>query len=400
MFAERQKMLDADRFKDLEKRIRMNGAEPRTFFDKVWADHVIARLGDDAELLQVDRLVLHELSGSQAVRALAEAGRQPVSRGQVFTVIEHLISTEPGRGPTDSRLEERPHHDRDHAKGLARLGLPLHRLRRPAAGHRARDGAGAGHRASRARRWSAATATPAPSAASARSPGASARREAEHVLATQTLAQVKPKTMRVSFDGAPPARGCMPKDMILALIGQDRRAAAASATRSEFAGPVVRGPAGRRAADALQHVDRVRGPSTASCRRTRRRSSTSPAASSRPRARRGTAAVALLAHAADRRRRRVRPRGDGGLRRGSSRRSPGASARSRWLSIDARVPDPAQASRRRGARRWPSARSTTCGSRPARRSRASPSTWPTSARAPTRACRTCAPPRRCCKGAR
>ncbi|MET0918272.1 MAG: 3-isopropylmalate dehydratase, partial [Burkholderiales bacterium] len=74
---------------------------PRTFFDKVWGDHVIAKLGVDADLLQIDRLVLHELSGSQAVRALAEAGREPMSRGQVFTVIEHLLSTKPGRGPND-----------------------------------------------------------------------------------------------------------------------------------------------------------------------------------------------------------------------------------------------------------------------------------------------------------
>jgi len=51
----------------------MNGAAPRTFFDKVWADHVITRLGEDAELLQVDRLVLHELSGSQAVKACRAA---------------------------------------------------------------------------------------------------------------------------------------------------------------------------------------------------------------------------------------------------------------------------------------------------------------------------------------
>ena len=72
---------------------------PRTFFDKVWDEHRITALGPDTDLLQIDRLVLHELSGSQAVRALAEAGRAPMSRGQVFTIIEHLISTRPGRGP-------------------------------------------------------------------------------------------------------------------------------------------------------------------------------------------------------------------------------------------------------------------------------------------------------------
>ena len=78
------------------------GREPRTFFDKVWDDHLITALGPDTDLLQIDRLVLHELSGSQAMRSLREAGHEPMNRGQVFTIIEHLISTRPGRGPTDS----------------------------------------------------------------------------------------------------------------------------------------------------------------------------------------------------------------------------------------------------------------------------------------------------------
>ena len=37
----------------------------RTYFDKVWDDHLITALGQDLALLQIDRLVLHELSGSQ-----------------------------------------------------------------------------------------------------------------------------------------------------------------------------------------------------------------------------------------------------------------------------------------------------------------------------------------------
>ena len=44
--------------------------KPRTFFDKVWDDHLITALGPDTDLLQIDRLVLHELSGSQAMRSL------------------------------------------------------------------------------------------------------------------------------------------------------------------------------------------------------------------------------------------------------------------------------------------------------------------------------------------
>ena len=52
-----------------------------------------------------------------------------------------------------------------------------------------------------ARPWSAATAIPAPMAAWARSPSASARRELVHVLATQTMVQRKPKRMRVQLRG-------------------------------------------------------------------------------------------------------------------------------------------------------------------------------------------------------
>jgi 3-isopropylmalate/(R)-2-methylmalate dehydratase large subunit len=43
--------------------------------------------------------------------------------------------------------------------------------------------------------------------------------EAEHVLATQTLAQAKPKNMRVRFEGVLPP-GVYAKDMVLALIGR------------------------------------------------------------------------------------------------------------------------------------------------------------------------------------
>ena len=80
----------------------MSKVTAQTFFDKVWRDHAISKLDEESDLLQIDRLVLHELSGSQALRALEEAGRSPISRNQVFTVIEHLISTQPGRGPCDS----------------------------------------------------------------------------------------------------------------------------------------------------------------------------------------------------------------------------------------------------------------------------------------------------------
>jgi len=62
--------------------------------------------------------------------------------------------------------------------------------------------------------------------------------EAEHALATQTLRVLKPKSMRVTFDGQLPP-GVTAKDMILALIARDS-ASGARGSVVEFAGEAVR----------------------------------------------------------------------------------------------------------------------------------------------------------------
>src|SRR5688572_23446201 len=76
----------------------------RTFFEKVWSDHLIKDLGDNAALLQVDRLFLHDLGGD-VMRNLEESGRRPPCPGQVFAVVDHVIDSAPGRGPSQSHLE-------------------------------------------------------------------------------------------------------------------------------------------------------------------------------------------------------------------------------------------------------------------------------------------------------
>ena len=63
-------------------------SHPQTFFDKVWDQHVIADLGEGTALLQIDRLFLHELSGSAAINKLEASGRRPNSPGQVFALAE------------------------------------------------------------------------------------------------------------------------------------------------------------------------------------------------------------------------------------------------------------------------------------------------------------------------
>jgi 3-isopropylmalate/(R)-2-methylmalate dehydratase large subunit len=215
----------------------MSDSAPRTFFDKVWDDHVITKLGDDADLLQIDRLVLHELSGSQAVRALAEAGRQPMSRSQVFTVIEHLISTQPGRGPTDSPSKSGPIMIETTRKASRDWGFHFIDFDDPRQGiaHVVAPEQGIAFPGATLVCCDSHTSTVGGVGALAWGIGAS---EAEHVLATQALAQSRPKKMRVNFDGQL-RDGVYAKDMILALIGQIG-AQGGIGYATEFAGSAIR----------------------------------------------------------------------------------------------------------------------------------------------------------------
>jgi 3-isopropylmalate/(R)-2-methylmalate dehydratase large subunit len=210
---------------------------PRTFLEKVWDDHVIARLGEDADLLQIDRLVLHELSGSQAVTALAKAGRTPMAKEQVYTVIEHLISTRPGRGPTDSVSKSGPIMIEATRKASRDWGFHFIDYDDPRQGiaHVVAPELGIAFPGATLVCCDSHTSTVGGVGALAWGIGAS---EAEHVLATQALAQSRPKTMRVDFTGRL-GPGVYAKDMILALIGQIG-AQGGIGYACEFAGSAIR----------------------------------------------------------------------------------------------------------------------------------------------------------------
>lgn len=215
-------------------------AKPRTFFEKVWSDHVISALGDNTYLLQVDRLFLHEMSGSAAIESLEASGRKPASPKQVYTVIDHVITTRPGRGRNEARpgagaaatdmiRATRKHSLRhgftffdvgDPRQGIVHVVSPEQAIALPGLtlvcgdSHTCTVG-GVGALA-----WGIGTT------------------ECEHVLATQTLSQVKPKTMRINFEGKLP-EGVFAKDMILHLIGKIG-ASGGIGYAVEFAGDAVR----------------------------------------------------------------------------------------------------------------------------------------------------------------
>ena len=69
-----------------------------TLLDKLWALHCVADLGDGESLLNIDRVFLHERTGSIALQGLADAGRALRDPGRVFCTMDHIVDTYPGRG--------------------------------------------------------------------------------------------------------------------------------------------------------------------------------------------------------------------------------------------------------------------------------------------------------------
>lgn len=195
----------------------MSADRPRTLFDKIWDDHVIADLGDGAFLIHIDRHFLHEYSGAVSLRKIDRRGRKIRNPNQTFATLDHVLETIPGRGMT-TRMPGGDDFLRDFSERVPQHGLRFFDLKDPRQGivHVvAPENAivlpgttficGDSH-----------TCTVGAVGAFAWGVGSS---DSEHALVTQTMIQTRPKNMRVRFEGALKP-GVYAKDMVLALIGK------------------------------------------------------------------------------------------------------------------------------------------------------------------------------------
>jgi 3-isopropylmalate/(R)-2-methylmalate dehydratase large subunit len=204
-----------------------------TMFDKIWARHVVAIGPGDHTLLYVDRHLLHE--GSAA--AFARLGRrgQRVRRPDLcVATADHYVMTSPGTPAADAEIaamiDSLSSHTREQGitllgRGDVRRGIvhvigPEQGITLPGALLVCGD---------------SHTATHGAVGALAFGIGSS---EVEHVLATQTLWQRKPRTMRITVDGHL-AAGIAAKDVILAVIATIG-AGGGVGHALEYAGPVIR----------------------------------------------------------------------------------------------------------------------------------------------------------------
>ena len=77
---------------------------PQTLFDKLWDSHHIKTLDSGESLIAIDRVFLHERTGSVALESILESGRKPRAPETVFATIDHIVSNDVGRSKNKARM--------------------------------------------------------------------------------------------------------------------------------------------------------------------------------------------------------------------------------------------------------------------------------------------------------
>lgn len=200
--------------------------EPRTLAEKVWASHVVRSAEGEPDLLFIDLHLLHEVTSPQAFDGLRLAGRRvrrpdltiatedhntptgyadpsyQLRRGDLLTITDPTSRTQIEtlrRNCAEFGVRLHPLGDRN--QGIVHVIGPQLGLTQPGMTIVCGDSHTATHGAFGALAFGIGTS------------------EVEHVLATQTLPQARPKTMAVNVVGDL-APGVTAKDLVLALIAQ------------------------------------------------------------------------------------------------------------------------------------------------------------------------------------
>jgi 3-isopropylmalate/(R)-2-methylmalate dehydratase large subunit len=190
----------------------------RTLADKVWDLHVVKEGSEagESDLLYIDLHLIHEVTSPQAFDGLRLSGR-PVRRPDL------TIATEDHNVPTsDTLLPIADPVSRTQVetlrKNCAEFGVRLHPMNDPGQGivHVVGPQLGLTQPGMTVVCGDSHTSTHGAFGAIAFGIGTS---EVEHVLATQTLPQLRPKMMAVNVEGELPA-GVTAKDVVLAVIAE------------------------------------------------------------------------------------------------------------------------------------------------------------------------------------
>ena len=186
----------------------------RTLSEKVWDEHVVRSTAGEPDLLYIDLHLLHEVTSPQAFDGLRLAGRRVRRPDLTLATEDHNVPTldwdKPIADPVSRTQVEtlrrnaeefgvRLHPLGDLDQGIVHVVGPQLGLTQPGMTIVCGDSHTSTHGAFGAIAFGIGTS------------------EVEHVLATQTLMQARPRTMAVTINGSLP-EGVTAKDMVLNLI--------------------------------------------------------------------------------------------------------------------------------------------------------------------------------------
>src|SRR5215813_510108 len=208
---------------------------PRTLYDKLWDSHVVRSEDDGTTLLYIDRHLVHEVTSPQAFEGMKLAGRKLWRVSANLAVADHNVPTT-GRAKgisdpvsklqvdtLDKNCDEQGIVEfkmNDVRQGIVHVIGPEQGATLPGMTVVCGDSHTSTHGAFACLAWGIGTS------------------EVEHVLATQTVAQKKAKTLLIEVDGRLP-RGVTAKDIALAVIGTIGTAGG-TGYAIEFAGSAIR----------------------------------------------------------------------------------------------------------------------------------------------------------------
>ncbi|MFP6682482.1 MAG: 3-isopropylmalate dehydratase large subunit [Gammaproteobacteria bacterium] len=189
---------------------------PKLLFDKIWESHCVTTLGNGYDLIYIDRHMMHELATDVAFAKLHQRGQSVRRPNLTFATHDHVISTEPGR--QDDTWPESASYITTLRKNTARHDVQLFDLHSPQQGivHVIAPELGLALPGLTLVCGDSHTCTVGGLGALSWGIGTS---DVAHVLATQTLVQLRPSVFRIDCTGRLPHR-VVAKDLILALIGK------------------------------------------------------------------------------------------------------------------------------------------------------------------------------------
>jgi 3-isopropylmalate/(R)-2-methylmalate dehydratase large subunit len=185
-------------------------------FAKIWDDHVVHAEAGKQTILYIDLHLVHEVTSAQAFEGLRLSGRKLRRPERSVATVDHNIPTTDRRLPiADPISKQQIDTLRENCR---QFGIRLYDLHDPNQGvvHIIGPELGLTQPGMTIVCGDSHTATHGAFGALAFGIGTS---EVEHVLATQTLLQSRPKTLELRIGGRL-AQGVTAKDLILYLIGQ------------------------------------------------------------------------------------------------------------------------------------------------------------------------------------